>query len=216
MRHLVGIATLALVLSFNAIGADKANKSPEKQKTLPVVPAFDFKGLPLASTEQDMKSRFPDFGCNDPKDAAARRLADRSCLASPDITCRPNTWCENDPEKPWNYAGIRTGLLMMSFYNNELSTISISIKPGQFDLVTKALIVKYGEPTARSTQILTTRAGAQYENQILRWENQHALIIVNKYSGSVNDASVTYKLKKSIEEYRERSKLGAEEAAKNL
>ena len=201
-----------------ASGTRKDSIAPEISKTpiQPQLPSFEFKGLLLGSSENTLKERFTDFVCRDPKDDRQRRMADRVCTAAPSITCRPNTWCENDPDKPWVYAGLRAKFLTALFYADQLHSISVNIHSDQFDQVSRALIVKYGAPTSQETNILQTRAGAKYENQKLIWERSESALSIEKYVNSIDSSSVRYTLKNAIQEHRRRSIKNTEDAAKQL
>lgn len=191
---------------------------PQKQATQAPQPSisFDFKSLHLGATEEELKARFPDFACRDPKDDRQRRMADRICIASPSISCQPNTWCENDPEKPWSYGGIRANNVIALFYAGRMHGISVNIHPEQYSPLVEALRIKYGKPANVEVELLQTRLGASYENQKTTWENQDTTIVAAKYTNSINNGTIRYQLKSSIEEFAKRSIQTRNKAADQL
>lgn len=215
---LIFIVSLAWGNAAIASGNKNGSIHPEITKTpiQPQLPSLEFKGLLLGSSENTLKDRFPDFVCRDPQDDRQRRMADRICTAAPSITCRPNTWCENDPDKPWVYAGLRAKFLTALFYADQMHSLSVNIHSDQFDEVSRALIAKYGIPTNHETNILQTRAGTKYENKKLVWERPDSSLRIEKYSNSIDASSVRYTLKNAMEEHRLRSIKNTEEAAKQL
>lgn len=200
--------THLLVFALACLSLNAAAESPHA--------SFDFKGLALSSTEQELLAKFPDFRCRDPKDERQRRMADRICSASPGLTCQPNTWCENDPEKPWNYGGLRSKNVIAMFYSGALYGISVAIHPDQFQQLVEALRVKYGPEAELKTELLQTRMGATFQNQQFIWQSKDATITAAKYTSSINEGAIRYNLKSSVQEYAKRAIQNRNKAADQL
>lgn len=197
---------LTSVLAINTPVFAGDQKKPETPTVAPsTIPAsFDFKGLQLGVTEDELKAKFQDFSCRDPEDDRRRRMADRICIADPSSSCRPNTWCENDPEKPWSYGGIRAKYVTALFYEGKMHAISVSIQPDQFQGLVEALIVKYGQPSVSESEVLKTKIGANYENQKITWDSINSTLSASKFTTSIDNGTIRYFLKSSLEEFARR------------
>lgn len=194
----------------NNLSTPEQTEATEEQKP------FDFKGVYLGASEAELKEKFKDFHCSDPDNEKHRALWDRSCWAGTSSQCRPNTWCANDPEKAWNYAGIRAKSVTASFFDDKLHVVILDTEPEDYDSIALAIKAKYGAPRDVKTETIQSRMGATYENQMARWKRGKSTIVIKKYSGSIDASSVVYSLDSSGDIFKERKAKQIKENAKNL
>lgn len=129
---------------------------------------FDFKGVPLGSTEQELLEKHPEFSCKDDPD---QLLGDRQCYYI------------------GTYAGVEAST-MIWFYSNSLGQIYITFKSDLFDEVNSALVTKYGKPTTVVKEKVRNAMGANFLNEINTWKRKSGLLVITKLAGEISQSSV--------------------------
>lgn len=62
-----------------------------------------------------------------------------------------------------------------------------------YSRLAQLLITKYGAPTDRSTELVKTKAGAEFNNETMRWRGSKVAIVSQRYGGDINTSVVTIK-----------------------
>lgn len=157
--------------------------------------SLEFKGLKIGSTAEELRTKYPEFICSDPKQEAARPLnetlkkfwerkqteADLFCETTIDDRARPSALS--------GVAGHRVEVIDFHFIANRLMYAYALLDAFAFDDLIAALTAKYGPPTRKDTEAVKYRAGARFTNTIFYWKRAGATIRVSKYAESLDTAS---------------------------
>lgn len=147
---------------------------------------FDFKGVPFGASEQDLLQKHPDFKCQ----KGPPLTGDRACLLT--------------QKRGASYAGVGA-TVMVSFFSDKITHVTINFNSSEFDVVKGALIIKYGAPTTESSTSVSNRMGATFQNQQGTWDKNDGLILeINKYAGEISKSSVHIYTKEDYEKFKGR------------
>ena len=130
---------------------------------------FDIKGVPLGATEADVVARFPSIQCRDDPTA----FSERTCTVLKET-----------------YGGAESSL-HFSLIGGKVFNMRARFDSKDFAGVVGALKERFGPTTSDTSEPVTNRAGAKFENRTLTWNRGDALAIARRYAGSI-DGSVMF------------------------
>ena len=142
--------------------------------------------------------------------------------ADPRFECRRGTsalgdfMCHLKPSARESIAERPVRSVMLQFYDERLYTISVTIDSVDFRAVGDALTARYGAPSAQTTEPVTNRMGASFDNEIRRWHEQDSHIELKKYSGRIDRGVVHYRLNDFMDKFLDRKRQRSQGAAKDL
>lgn len=173
---------------------------------------FSFKGVPLGSTEVQLKAVFPEFNCKEENTV----IADRLCVADSRSPCyKEEPSCVLDEAKPWNYGGV-TAMVIVSFYADVLSHVQILFDSQHFASVASVMIAKFGQPDENTKKMVQNNAGATFEDIQLWWNKPSSLLTAKKYAGKITRSKVEMHLNSASTEFEKRREEHNKKAAKKL
>jgi hypothetical protein len=135
------------------------------------LPPIDVKGVTLGVNEQEVKSKFAFPSCKDEKN---RVFGDRSC------TVFKTTYAE------------APAIITFVFMNDKLGRILIIITPSDYSQIVRAMTTRFGKPAAIENADVTTRTGANFNNEITKWALPTGEIEAKKYSGSISSGQISF------------------------
>lgn len=185
------------------------------------VDSLEFQGLKIDSTAEELRTKYPNLICSDPKQEAARPLneklknfwerkqteADLFCEITIDSRARPTALSE--------VAGRRIQAIDFHFIADRLMYGYASLDSLAFNDLTAALATRYGPPTQKDVEELRTRAGTKYTNTIFYWKRAGATIRVSKYAVGLDTASYSLSADDYWPEVARRRAARAKAAGKN-
>ncbi len=157
--------------------------------------SLEFKGLKIGSTEKELRTRYPELICSDPKQEATRPLNEKlkkfwqRKQTEADLFCEKAIDDRAPPTALSEVAGHRIRAIDFHFIADRLMYGYASLDSMAFDDLIAALTIKYGPPTGKDTEEIRTRAGAKFTNTIFYWKRAGAAIRVSKYAVGVDMAS---------------------------
>ena len=178
-----GVRPLAIVLSL-LLGATSAYSSEP----------LEFKGLRIGSAPEELRAKYPELRCNDPKVKAAvekghfKDFWERKQTEA-DLFCATVISERDPPTSLSDIAGHRAQSFDFNFVGARLMRASTSLSSIAFDDVARGLTAKYGAPDKTDTEQLQNRMGATFTNVIHYWTRDGATLRLSKYSGSLDTAS---------------------------
>jgi hypothetical protein len=171
---------------------------------------IDFKGVPFGASEQEFTAKHPDFRCSE-TDARFRVGGDRGCS----LFGKPDRAHKGPKHEAGTYAGVPANI-MARFYEDRLTSISVTIFSSHFDSVVKALTERYGKPDSLETPIVKNRMGAEFQNVKAQWKRGDVILGAEKYGSSVTDGRVSYLTNWGLAEFQKRSGQGVKKGAGDL
>jgi len=157
--------------------------------------SLEFKGLKIGSTAEELRTKYPEFICSDPKQEATRPLNETLKKFWERKQTEADLFCEaviNDRDRPTalsGFAGHRIKAIDFHFIADRLMYAYASLDSFAFDDLIAALTTKYGPPTRKDTEAVKYRAGAKFTNAIFYWKRAGATIRVSKYAESPDTTS---------------------------
>ncbi len=135
---------------------------------------LEFKGVPFGATEQQFLEKHSEFQCSDSQGSLEIVLSDRTCYLF-----KNGTYAEVAAE------------LSVDFYTNSMAKVGVRFDPASFDFIKRALINKYGKPTADDTETITTAMGGKFLNEKLKWDRRDGMILIRKYNGKITESKLS-------------------------
>lgn len=213
------IYSCIFLLQINSAFAEKSKRDkPIFTKPTPTenVLPFDYKGLPLGSSLEEFKTKFPDFNC---KESPGGKMGDAYCTLSPALKCisvKDYKSCEADVEKLLTYAGINTSYINFNFFFNQLSMVNMLISSGSFNTVVEAIKEKNGVPSSDEITPVTNKMGAKFENEIIEWKRAGTTIRAEKYGTTLNNSTIKIMQDSYMPEFSKRNKEEIKQKAKDI
>lgn len=97
----------------------------------------------------------------------------------------------------------------------QMMSVLLVFRPNDYGLLRDAFIDRYGQPHARKTETVTTRAGAKLDNEVLTWSGVKTWTTISRYGSRIDEgfAFVTTQeyqriLKQREAERKEKAKKG--------
>ena len=159
--------------------------------------SFGFKYFILGSSESSIVGNSTSWRCFD---NTQKLLADRSCHALNSIE---------------TIAGIVPKSIFLLFSDDQLITVSITIKSSEFKQVSLALSEKYGKGTVKS-EIVTNRMGAKFSSEEVKWDVGDFRLSIKERSGTIEESSVLYSHKFAQDSFKDRVEKQSINNAKDL
>jgi hypothetical protein len=157
--------------------------------------SLEFKGLKIGSTAEELRIKYPEFICSDPKQEATRPLTEtlkkfwERKQTEGDLFCETVIDGRAPPTALSEVAGHRIKAIDFHFIADRLMYGYASLDSMAFDDLIAALTIKYGLPTRKDTEEVQTRAGAKFTDTIFYWKRAGATIRVSKYAVGMDTAS---------------------------
>ena len=169
----------------------------------------EFKGVPLGSTRAEFLEKNPLFACRSATSCSlygtkpdghcailryegtekARALSKPECVAA--------------ARKAGTYAN-QPAYLLATFRNEILSQGAALIDPDAFGSIVEAIAARHGAAQWTKNETLQNRAGAKFENQIMRWTIGGDTITARKYSSTVTQGIIDVVDQQSTAEMKEK------------
>lgn len=159
------------------------------------VDSLEFKGLNIGSTPEELRTKYPELICSDPKQEATRPLNEKLKKFWEHKQTEADLFCEttiNDRTPLTALSGVaghRIKAIDFHFIANRLMYGYASFDSIAFDDLIASLSVKYGLPTQKDTKEAHTRAGTRFTNTIFYWKRAGATIQVSKYALGLDTSS---------------------------
>jgi hypothetical protein len=157
--------------------------------------SLEFKGLKIGSTPEDLRTKYPELICSDPKREATRPLNQKQKKfwehkqAEADLFCETVIEGRNPPTALSEVAGHRIKTIDFHFIGNRLMYAYTSLDSMAFDDLIADLTINYGPPTRKNFEKVQIRAGATFTNTIYYWKRAGATIRVSQYARGMDTTS---------------------------
>ena len=164
---------------------------------------LDFKGLMIGSTPAQMQAKYPEMGCNDPKEMAKKAEKETRFSAETrsffkqfwknkqieaDIFCG-HVISEGDPTTELTeIVGHRATAYDFTYFDRQLQHAYAVLSSDAFSDISSALTSKYGPPTETENVTVQNKMGAKFESLILRWISNGATVFVEKFYENLDDS----------------------------
>lgn len=138
-----------------------------------------------------------------------------SQLSQCHLDSSPNNLCYQSPYRGYYplsglpQIGIYGYRLSVMTYESKIRQITLDTDSDDYKTLKSMLLQKYGKPKLEGSGAVTTNAGVTFENEKLLWEGDKVMIILKKYSDTIDESSVLV-INKSVADHAkeaERSKL---------
>jgi hypothetical protein len=182
---------VACLLAFCAVAA--VAQEPE--------PLFEFKGVPLRTSEEEFRKVHADFVCSD-VGGDAKALGDRVC--------------HGGLRTPFTYGGVPVKIVAAYFYADRLSTVNVSIEERHFRTLSQTLVEAFGSPASSKEDELSTRAGGTYTNTTNVWRKGASTVMARRYAGRIDTSSVGISTLDATAEFQRRREAQSRKGAKDL
>lgn len=183
---------------------------------------LDFKGIPLGSSDDALRQKFPELRCNVPMQKAQtesmrsiKEYWERKATEA-DLVCQR---AFADPEPPWplrDFAGHKAGSVSFVYLAGKLMMAEATLPAFAFRDIVEGLTQKYGPPSTSATEILQNRMGATFQNEIVTWRRHNGEIRVSKYDRDLETARYGLTADEYIAEMNRRRANRVKGGAKNL
>ena len=97
-----------------------------------------------------------------------------------------------------------------------MMSVPILFDPKDYELLRDALIERYGPPHARTQDTVTTRAGAQFQNDPLKWSGAKTWMAIIRYADRVDQGSALITTQELQKILRQREAERRDKARKGL
>ncbi|HYA37689.1 MAG TPA: hypothetical protein VEI74_05400 [Candidatus Methylomirabilis sp.] len=157
--------------------------------------SLELKGLKIGSTADELRTKYPELVCSDPKQEAKRPLNKKlkefweRKQTEADLFCETTINDRNPPTALSVVAGHRINAIDFHFIADRLMYGYASLDSMAFDDLIADLTIKYGPPTRKDTEAVHARTGAKFTNKIFYWKRAGATIQVSKYAVGLDTAS---------------------------
>lgn len=132
------------------------------------------KELMLGDSEEVLRAAYPEIKCTNVNRPVEKTPPDRRC----DIFLMHGTLGYGELLLIGDETAELTTLL---YTNDQLGEVSFYMGSGSFDRIVSSLRAKYGPPSSRSTERVQNQMGAQFMNEIVRWQRNGQIIEAEKY-----------------------------------
>lgn len=92
----------------------------------------------------------------------------------------------------WETIAERRMLLVFTIANAKLSRLTVAGQRRDLPNLLTALTDRYGEPCSRSTEILTTGVGRQFESSVIQWCFRTGNLVLRERVGRLDQFQATY------------------------
>lgn len=157
--------------------------------------SLEFRGLKIGSTAEELRTKYPELICSDPKQEATRphnenlkKFWEHKQMEA-DLFCETVIDDRNPPTALSELAGHRIKAIDFHFIADRLMYGYASLDSMAFEDLIAALTIKYGPPTRKDIEEVHTRAGAKFTNTIFYWKRAGATLRVSKYAVGLDTAS---------------------------
>lgn len=82
--------------------------------------------------------------------------------------------------------------VMFSLEGDKLTSIYATFNSDRYTFVRDVFVEKYGAPTTREVSKVRTRAGVEYDNEILTWKGSVIALRVSTYGNNVNSGTAIF------------------------
>jgi len=189
------ILTMMLAGSFGLAAADE-------------VQPFSFKNIQLNSTI-DVANSYSQILCKElPEDKKV--LGDKQCTYM-----KPGPYGQLNPDLA-TFGGAPVNYIFMNYFNDRLKEIFVSVESKSFSQIVGALREKYGPPLDEKRVPIQTKAGAVYENVVMKWRSGESTLTAEKYFGSVDSSALKFEMDDYITEVGKRRKEKSKQGASDL
>lgn len=152
--------------------------------------SLEFNGLKIGSTAEELRTKYPEFICSDPKQEATRPVNEKLKKFWERKQTEADLFCEaaiTDRAPPtalsgMGIAGHRIKVIDFHFIANRLMYAYALLDSFAFDDLIAALTTKHGPPTRKDT-------GAKSTKTTFYWKRAGATIRVSKYAESLDTIS---------------------------
>ena len=157
--------------------------------------SLEFKGLKIGSTVKELRTKYPELICSDPKREATRPLNEKlkkfweHKQTEADLFCETFIDDRNPPTALSGVAGHRIKAIDFNFIANRLMYGYASLDSMAFNDLIADLTIKYGPPTRKDTEEVHTGSGAKFTNTIFYWKRAGATIRVSRYAIGMDTTS---------------------------
>ena len=157
--------------------------------------SLEFKGLKVGSTAEELRTKYPELICSDPKREATRPLNEKLKKFWERKQTEADLFCESiiddraPPTALSGVAGHRIKTIDFHFIANRLMYGFATLDSMAVDDLIAALTKKYGPPTREDTGVVHARAGTKFTNTVFYWKRAGATIRVSKYARGMDTAS---------------------------
>jgi hypothetical protein len=142
-------------------------------------------------------------------------------MATDKEVCQKSKMFKNDGKEgciiETTFATVKVKVVYMFIDKKLLAANGLFNKPNDnFEIISKALIAKYGKPTKSETLSLTNAFGAKVAGYIHNWEMPDGVVIVKKYNNNFTEGAVQFISKKLLPVFDKDKKDSAEKALKDM
>ena len=184
--------------------------------------SLEFNGLKIGSTAEELRTKYPEFICSDPKQEAARPLNETLKRFWERKQTEADLFCEAVIDDRDSHTALsevahhRINAIDFHFIANRLMYAYASLDSFAFDDLIAALTIKYGPPTRKDTEAVKYRASAKFTNAVFYWKRAGATIRVSKYAETLDTASYSLSADNYWSEVARRRAARAKAAGKSL
>lgn len=89
----------------------------------------------------------------------------------------------------------------------------MTTQPAYFPLMVELFISRYGQPTTSEKETVKTKAGAEFQNEEIRWEGKEISIRLVRYDGDINTSSASINSKAFLQNQAQKRREKATEGA---
>lgn len=188
---------------------------------------YEFKGAKLGITKQRFVEMFPYLECSK---STSPLLADEMCIgyhgkkecyktprgATVQESLDFMNACRSEDSRNYTYGGWIAISIYAYFCSDSLSLVTVTIHENGFSTVVAALTEKYGKPIESKTEVIETRAGVSYQNKIMLWRRADTYITATRYSDTIEESLISYKLSSFDAEFKKRQDESTRKNANDL
>jgi hypothetical protein len=148
---------------------------------------LELRGLAIGSTEEELRTRYPELRCDDPQKKVAAekgRFKDfwQRKQTEADLFCGTVISDRAPPARLAKMAGHVATNFEFDFIHNRLMHASASLPSPAFDRLVAALSAKYGPPDRKEAEESQSKTQGKVANTIVYWTRGNDTIRVSKYA----------------------------------
>lgn len=114
------------------------------------------------------------------------------------------------------FAGVNVDLWTIMLKAGVVHTVTITLPSDDFDRVEIALTERWGKPNARTTDTVSNRMGASFDQVKVNWAREGFVLRAMKRSGKVTQAMISLTTERGMEERYKANKDAAKAAASDM
>lgn len=99
---------------------------------------------------------------------------------------------------------------------NSVDSFYLTASPEEFGQLVDIFVKKYGPPSQRISNIVKTKAGGEFTDEILSWKGKTMSMLIKKYDGDIETSSATIETNASIERSAQKKTQSADGGASKL